>query len=242
MITLILILCFSLLPAPSAFAENIYYGQIINSGTYLYKDTKNNLIFELPQTYFVKISGYKSGHYIAEYMGTKGYVKCDNIKVVRGTPKCPYLTTSTFRLFASDYNKLKLSPNILSKTLTSLPVNTPIKYIATSYGEELVENRGNAWYYCEYRDGKSSICGYVYAGLCDGLIIEPNTETFEYIANPYVSPSTEYIEYLSSDGKMLVIAPVVLVSILFIPLLFLPKFVKNFKRKPSTTFVEDGKI
>ena len=46
MITLILILCFSLLPAPSAFAENIYYGQIINSGTYLYKDTKNNLIFE----------------------------------------------------------------------------------------------------------------------------------------------------------------------------------------------------
>lgn len=241
MITIILLMLFNPIPTFS-LADNTYYGQVINSGTFLYREN-NSIIFEIPETYYVKISGYKSGYFTAEYYGTKGYVKADNIKVIKGAPQTPYLTTASFRLFASDYNKLKSTPNTLSETLATLPTNTSIKFIATTYSEELVENRGNSWYYCSYNDGSKIIKGYVYAGLCDGLNITPSTESFEYIPNPFSSPSSEYIEYLNTDGKLLVIAPIILISIFFVPLLLIPKYIKKSKRKPSPTFsVEDGKL
>lgn len=226
-----------------SYAEQIYYGQIINPDTYLYRDLNNNIIFQLPETYFVKLTGYTKGFYYAEYMNIRGYVKSSQIKVVREVPRNPYLTTSTFRLFSSDHNQLRTSPNISSNVITTLPINTKINYIATTLGQELISGRGNAWYYCSYTENQITVNGYIYAGLCDELQIIPNTQSIDPIPNPFISASTEYIEYLNDQGKMLILIPIIVISILFVPLLFLPKYISlNKRNKMSYISIEDGKL
>ncbi len=240
-ILLLLMLC--CLPMQKlSFAESSYFGHIINPDTYLYRDLDGYIICEIPQTYFVKITSYSQGYYTASYNGISGYVKASDIKVIQGVPNSPHLKGATFRLFASDYNTLKSSPNLLSQDIIELPINTPIEYIGKVYGTEIIPNRGNIWYYCSYKSNDKVYSGYVYAGLCDSLKIEYNTEVVSYINNPFVTASSEYIEYLnSSSGKKMVILPVIIVGVIFVPLLFLPLIVKNHKTKPSPIFsIEDG--
>jgi hypothetical protein len=242
-LTIILLLFITTTPTTPCFADQCYYAQIINPNTYLYRDYDKTAIFELPQTYFVYISGYQKGCYTASYNGIKGYVKSSEVKVVKEIPKNPYLNTSTFRLFASDYNTLKTRPLSLAQDITTLPINTPINYIGKINGTELISGRGNTWYYCSYFIDRQ-YTGYVYAGLCDSLNIVYNTEVVSYISNPYSSPSLEYIEYLNSPlGKKLVIIPIILISIIFFSLMFVPYFIKKRKTKPSSIyFIEDGKL
>ena len=241
------ILMFLIFCIPSnlpSFAEGSYFGQIINPDTFLYRDLSGYIICEIPQTYFVNITGYSKGYYTASYNGISGYVKSSEIKVIQGVPTNPYLTNATFRLFASDYNMLKNKPNLLSQDIISLPVNTPINYIGKTYGTELIQDRGNIWYYCSYKKNGKTYNGYIYAGLCDNLQLEYNTEKVNYIQNPFVTISSEYIEYLnSSGGKKIVTLPVIIIGLLFIPLLFLPLIVKKHKTKPSPILsIEDGKL
>lgn len=227
-----------------AFAESSYFGHIINPDTYLYRDLDGYSICELPQTYFVKITSYSKGYYTAVYNGISGFVKSSDIKVIQGVPNNPYLNNATFRLFASDYNMLKSKPTLLSQDIITLPTNTPIKYLGKSYGTELIPNRGKTWYYCSYSENETTYNGYIYAGLCDSLNIEYNTEIVQYIQNPFITASSEYIEYLNSlEGKNMVIIPIIILTIMFIPLAFLPILIKKHKTKPSPILnIEDGKV
>ena len=234
------------MPAASN-AANIYYAQIIDAETYIYKDHGKSIICELPTTYFACISSYNNGYYKADYNGTKGYIKANRVKVIKGVPQKPYLTDATFRLFASDYSELKASPSALSRTYTTLPTNQSITYIGKAYGDELIENRGKIWYYCKWENNTETICGYVYSGLCDSLNITYNTEVVQYISNPFLTTSSYYKQYLNSpSGKNLILSCVLLVSVCFLPLLILPQYFathKKRKQKPSPMIsIEDGKV
>ncbi len=225
------------------YADSCYYAQIINPNTYLYRDYGKSVLFELPQTYFVYISDYSKGYYTASYDGIKGYVKASEVKVIKEIPQNPYLKNATFRLFASDHNMLKTRPSALAEDITALPTDTPIVYIGKVPGTELIKGRGTSWYYCTY-NAEQKYAGYIYAGLCDNLSITYNTEKVSYMQNPYITISSEYIEYLNSPaGKKLVIVPIIIFSLLFMIMLFLPYFIKNHKTKPSSIyFIEDGKL
>jgi|GEM_PF-2416489 len=231
-------------PQTKSYADNVYFAQIINPDTYLYRDLNKNIICSLPETYFVKVSSYSNGFYTASYNGINGYIKSNEVKVISGAPKKPFLTDATFRLFASDYATLKSAPSMLSHDITSLPINEPLSYIGKTYGSELISGRGNVWYYCSYTQNNQNVNGYVYAGLCDNLDINYNTELVDFIPNPFTSISTEYIEYLNSKGgKQTVILSVTFISSIFAFLIFLPLIVKNHKIKPPSIYnIEDGKI
>ena len=121
-------------PQTKSYADNVYFAQIINPDTYLYRDLNKNIICSLPETYFVKVSSYSNGFYTASYNGINGYIKSNEVKVISGAPKKPFLTDATFRLFASDYATLKSAPSMLSHDITYLPINEPLSYIGKTYG------------------------------------------------------------------------------------------------------------
>ncbi len=185
---------------PTVFANNEQlYARVMQENTYLYRspyndDSIDNVYFELPKTYFVElISSPNKDFFEARYMDIIGYVKKDCVQAVSSTPKTPYLSGYTFRVFADMSEELRSTPtNNNNNHITSIPhLANNIIYIGSISGESLIEGRTNIWYYCRYI-GDKVYDGYVYSDFCDGLAnISPNIEELKYIPNPSFSTTTQ---------------------------------------------------
>ena len=244
LVLLIVLFCgFSLIDNLRALANNSAQAQsyenfarIKFAGVYLYKtptlnESYINMHFEIPDTYFVKLLGDANEYfYRVEYLNQIGYVKKLEVQPISGVPLKPY-ASATFRVFSSDGTHLKDSPFYAANTVATLPQNQNIlQYIGRLSGEEAIIGRGNLWYYCKF----GNTFGYVYGGLCDMLTeIVPNTEVFNSISNPFITPSLSYIEYLQNSSiKYLIIAGVISPALVVFFMLFIKITPKGDTKHP----------
>ncbi len=230
----------------STTKTNPAYARIIKEDTYIYKEQAcNTVMFELPNTYFVKLLDYKNNIYKVEYCGIIGYVKEGGLQPVVGTPKKPFMDKATFRIFSSDGAVLRNTPTKTSTITTTLPIDKAIVYLGSVVGEELIYNRGNVWYYAVYTKNNETCTGYVYAGLCDMLTnVDVNTESLDSCDNPFVSNSESYIQYLQQNDtiKTLLIVAVCLPSVMLVYLLFKPLRLAKSQRLKKDDYFEDNEL
>lgn len=195
-------------------ADTGVYAQILNTGCYLYKtpvDNTNylNVYFMLENTYFVELlSDYNDDFYQAKYLDIVGYVKKSQVQCVQGSPRNPYLTNVSFRVYNNTSRSMYDKPFANSNNPT-LKVYLPLYcddliYYGKVYGESAIEERTNIWYYCKYT--VTGVCGYVYSDSCDKMdAIVPNSEKLPYISSPAWSSnqvnSTQLISINSKSFK-----------------------------------------
>ena len=102
MILLVFILFFqSTIPYAYAYENKTYYAKIMFEQVYLYKTPTNkndmeNIYFELPKTYFVKLLSRHDDFYEVRYLNIFGYVKKDSVQAVSHTPLNPFLTNLVY--------------------------------------------------------------------------------------------------------------------------------------------------
>lgn len=158
-------------------------------------DSFSNVQFELPKTYFVELlDNANEKFYYCKYMSFFGYVKKDCVQAVEGVPKNPYLENINFRVYSDqsrDMRTLPTTDNNLSKQIAYVPLYTKnLSFIGKIYGEEVIKERTNVWYYCKY-SGDKDYFGYVYSDFCDKMTATPlNTEELTYIQNPTFNTDT----------------------------------------------------
>lgn len=237
MISLILSLLF-----PTTTIENVnassttYFARIMHTEVYLYKsptDIKDssNIYFELPETYFVELTGSANeNYYSAKYLSFSGYVKKDSVQAVEGTPQNPYLENINFRVYADMSRDLRSEPNTSSGNSTQVAhiplLSKNLTYFGKVKGECLIEGRTNVWYYCKYT-GDKDYYGYIYSDFCDEMTkITPNTESLVYTTNPtFAKPQAEPTTMPTEDNFVGII-----IGVLSIPaLIFLLMIIKSKK-------------
>lgn len=156
----------------NAYATEYYFAQVQNQNVYLYDKPYGTPIFEIPETYYVKLTQKsENGHYKAEYLNVSGYVLISDIQCVANEPATPYLNGISFRNYGTQSSELRSEPSRLggaSTLICELPLyETNFTYYGEISGEEVVPNRGDIWYYCEYTKNNQTKLGYIYAGLVD---------------------------------------------------------------------------
>ena len=233
MILLILILFFqSTNFTVYAIDEQAYYARILFDQVYFYKsptddNSTSNIYFELPKSYFVKLTNKQGNFYEATYQNIIGYVKKDSVQAVANTPSNPFLNNITFRVYAEPSEKIYSQPKSTSALVTKIPPLTKnIQYIGKIYGERLIDGRTNIWFYCKF-SAEIDYYGYIYSDFCDEMPQIPvNNEDIKYINNPTFEPITEELKAIPKDSNLVGIV----VGILSIPaVIFVLMIVKNSK-------------
>ena len=236
-IIILLLLILTQCSVSSAYAaQESHFAQITQSGTYLYKNLSNELICELPESYFVSVISQSNEYYYVEYLGIKGYVRQDNVTFVSETPKEPYLTSSKFRVFSTDGCILRKLPTSRSSILTRVELYSSLTYIGEIQGEELVVGRGTKWYYTTFttKDGEI-LYGYIYSGLCDGLDTYPlNTEKVTYIDK--ISFSEEYVSDTPKSSFNTLVILILVLSCVALYMLYLPFRIKKSTRRKYSKY------
>ena len=225
------------------------YAKVLDNNVYLFKTNTStfltNAYFEIPKTYYVLVlNNIDETFYKVEYNGFVGFVLKNKVSVVSGTPQNPYLKNTTFRVYAQDGLNVMSSPFSscnpqIVVTMPELPTPT---YIGKITADELVEGRGNTWYYCTYKQQNSEnlqekvFSGYVYAGFCDNLTsFSDNPENLKENTNAFYDNNQDYLYSLinlSPFLKMVILICVCLPSAILIFLLFSPyKIRKKLKLK-----------
>ena len=207
------------------------YAQIKNETVYLYKNNSStsltNAYFSLPPTYFVLLlSNIDQNFYKVQYRDIVGFVLKNQVNPIAETPQTPYLENITFRVYSSDGINLLSSPfqNPTPNIVNKVEVLQEVNYYGEIIADELIENRGYAWYYC--KDPKTNSYGYLYKGLCDNLSnISPNTETVSFITNPFPDNDNNFLYNLvniSPGLKIILLTIICLPSIGLVYLMFKP--------------------
>ena len=79
-----------------ASAEDNIYGKVKNSEVYFYSSLSSaSGLFKLPYSYFVSVISVEGEFYQVTYKDLIGFVKKEDVTLMRGTPNSPYLN-STF--------------------------------------------------------------------------------------------------------------------------------------------------
>lgn len=213
----------------NAAQETELYARVLFDEVYFYKtpneNALNNIYFELPKTYFVKLIDKNENFYQAEYLNIVGYVKKDSVQAVLGTPIKPYLNNITFRVYSELSTNLHEAPSQNSTLKTKIPILTNnIQYISQIEGESLISGRTNIWYYCKFTSENVSYYGYVYSDFCDEMQpILNNTESLEYTNNPTFEPYFEPPKAIPKNSNIVG----VVVAILSIPALIFVFLIMN---------------
>lgn len=206
-----------------AFNSQSYFARVLFEQVYLYKkpiddNSINNIYFEIPKTYFVKLTNLSGEFYEAQYLNFLGYVKKDCVQATSSTPINPYLNNVNFRVYAELSENLWTSPTNKNPNdlITQIPhLSNNLQYIGKIYGDNLIEGRTKVWYFCKYSTTKDYY-GYVYSDFCDEMsTISPNTENVTYISNPTFQKETEQINTIPKESN----AVGIVVAILSIPAL-----------------------
>jgi hypothetical protein len=241
-------LCTFFLPENNTFCQAKQYARITKSNIAFYKEpfvSNDNILFYPEITYFVElIAPEENSFYKARYMDIDGYVLASDLVFVSGQPQNPFPENIGLKILSSNGLNLRSSPiasqgpfNILC-TLPFLESN--IKYIAKTFGEEYAPAMGDTWYYCTYITGQENISGYLYSVYCYPLANIPrNMEELQTVDKPYFSEEstvtqTNNVDKLSSlpmPVQILLVAVVCLPCILIVWLLF----------KPTHLSVDNGK-
>ena len=208
-----------------AYATNTqkFYARIMQEGVILYKspidvlDTEN-VFFELPRTYFVElIDSANQQFFMVNYMSFTGYVKKECVQTIVGTPKKPFLTDISFRIYAEPSRDMRSEPTTSGGSLsqvTYIPLMSKnLTFIGKITGEELVSGRTDIWYYCKYSADRDYY-GYVYSDFCDQLTpILDNTESVTYTSSPVFSTPQQQQTAIPLTDK----TTGIIIAILFVP-------------------------
>ncbi|MGN1227820.1 MAG: hypothetical protein ACI4TX_04160 [Christensenellales bacterium] len=218
-----------------------HYAQIQNSNVYLYSEPFGTPLFELPQTFYVKLTeNSKNGHYKAEYMNVSGYVLESDVQCVANEPTTPYLTNVSFRNYGTQSSELRTEPSRLAGTNTlicELPLyETNFTYYGKISGEEVVPNRGDIWYYCKYTKNNQSRFGYIYAGLIDLMTNYLNNplDAYPILKHEWKSTQTETTNpniALPDQKQTLIILGISIPIIVILALMFKPIQNKNERNR-----------
>lgn len=245
-----IILCFVFISTPfnyllakasSSQYTTYIYAKIQNDNTYLYKSCSStsisNAYFAIPNSYFVLIiSNMDEVFYKVQYKDVVGYVIKNEVLPVAETPVNPYLKNITFRVYSSDGTNVLSSPfnTLNANIIQTISVLEEVEYYGQIIGDELIENRGNIWYYCKT---KSNNYGYLYKGLCDNLsLITPNTETVTPISYPFNDEDNSYLYNLVDMSILLKIIIIILVSLPCVGIFYLLFKPFNKTKKQNLTF------
>lgn len=157
------------------YAESTsFFAQIQTENVFFFEDKGTKPIFEIPETYYVKLLENESeGFYKAEYMNLTGFVRASEVQCVEEHPFTIYLENVNFRILASQSAELRSEPSRtlgLATLVCELPLyETNFTYYGKIEGEEVVPNRSNIWYYASYTKNGVTKYGYVYSGLTDNF-------------------------------------------------------------------------
>lgn len=188
------------------YAENTsFFAQIQSENVFLFEDKGTKPIFELPNTYYVKLlEDETDGYYKAQYRNITGFVRASEVQCVDEHPFTIYLENVNFRILASQSAELRSTPSRtlgLATLICELPLyETNFTYYGKIHGEEVVSNRSDVWYYVSYTKNGVSQFGYIYSGLTDNFTTFTNLSFSLYpIAkhdwssseSPITSPSFE---------------------------------------------------
>ena len=220
----------------SASTFDTYYARIMYDDVYLYKspidvDNYSNIYFELPRTYFVELTDSSNNEFFqVNYLNFTGYVKKECVQTIVGTPKNPYLTDISFRVYAELSRDLRSEPTTLSGSSSQvayIPLySRNLTYYGTIEGETLIDGRTNIWYYCKY-SADQDYYGYVYSDFCDELsTIALNTEEVTYTTSPDFGSTESSDTSLPLDSN----ATGIIIAVLSIPaLIFVFMILKSTK-------------
>lgn len=154
-----------------ALDEHEFYAQVQNTNIYLYESIQGKPMFEIPETFYVKLLSSENNFYKCHYNGVVGFVLKSEVQCVAYPPDTPYLNYISFRNYGTQSSELRTEPSRMGgiKTLvTELPLyESNFCYYGKLSGEEVVPNRGDVWYYCSYTKNNQTNYGYIYAGLVD---------------------------------------------------------------------------
>ena len=234
-------------PIKQVNAENISYAQITQSGSYLYKTPQDNtnysnVFYILENSYYVQLlSDYNNEFYKARYIDTVGFVKKSQVQCVQGSPKTPYLNNIKFRVYSNSSRGMYDKPFANSNNPT-LKVYLPLYcedliYYGKIYGESVIEERTNIWYYCKYTI--TNECGYVYSDACDKMSsIVSNTEKLPYISSPEwnTTPTNTPLVVIDSKPFKITTLLISIPFIIFLILLFKFAIVKRGNKNEIDTF------
>lgn len=225
--------------------EENYYAQIQSKDIYLYDSPFGVPIFEIPETYYVRLlECSKNGYHKAQYMDRIGYVVDSEIQCVANPPTTPYLGNVSFRNYGTQSSELRSEPSRLagaSTLICELPLyETNFTYYGKISGEEVVPNRGDTWFYCSYTKNNQTKLGYIYSGLIDMVTV--------YVSNPIdaypvikhdwkelkVEESVNATIALPDKKQTLVILAISIPIIALLALMFKPMQAKKSPAKSGT--------
>lgn len=241
--TLLYVINFALITPSSCYAAQTetHFAQVLQSGVYLYKNTNGEKLFELPSTYFVKVTAESDEYYSCFYDNISGWVKKSEVAFIEGVPTTPYLTNSTFRVLASEACSIRKLPTSQSSIIGKSPLYKYVKYIGSIEGEEMVEGLGTTWYYTTTTTSKEIIYGYIYAGLCDGYEGYPKNDEKHIYVDP-IALTTTISSPSGGKSFILLIVGVSIPALLLVYMMYKPYKVARKARKKHSVYHTISKL
>lgn len=194
------------------YASDSQFARVLKSGVKLYKEPvlseeMDNVYFEIPRTYFVELLENGNDYfYKAKYIDVIGYVRKTDVQCVLGSPKQPYASEISFRIYSLNGLNLRSEPSQekgLFSVVISIPfMSTDLQFYGEVQGEEAISYKGTTWYYCRYVKDGAEYYGYVYSIFCDQKTeLEENVEILEYISEPNfaVKPNPDMTEKVEQE-------------------------------------------
>lgn len=216
------------------FASSANYAQITNNTTYFYKTSNtiesiDNKWCLLPKTFFVKIlTTFNDTYYKAQYYDIIGYVKKNEVSLVKETPQKPYPTIKNITTKSSTSCYMRTTPQIrtsINNIIKTLPSSTTnIEFLGKIIGEEAIDTQGTIWYLVKHNND----IGYIYTYFSNTIIVdEVNVEKVSLIKDnlsPVITP-------LSDPENVLLITIILTPLLLIMYLLYKPHKTKQITNK-----------
>lgn len=239
---LIAIFCITLSQSGKVFAddENFYAKVQTKNVAFYSRPDENSALFELPYSYFVKVDSVVGSFYKATYKDIVGFVKKDQVTLMKGQPQTPYFQ-GTFENYLAF--SLYESPTKSSKSLANLTENTTLNYYGTKSGQLLSAKTSN-WIYCSTYQNDKTIYGYVYYEIANILPnIQTNLESFEVVDESKLTQITP-VEFskLSTGTKVLLIVSISVPSVLILYFLIKPGKITQITKTRKKAKAESKKI
>lgn len=223
-----------------AEGEGNFYAKVQNTGVnFCSSPSENSAIFELPYSYFVKVTQVVDDYYKVAYKEVEGYVKKDKVKLMNGKPKQPYAEAS-FKIFVP--YALYQSPTQDSTVNIPLSSSSTLNYFGSRKGQQVMSNN-NTWFYASIMQEGKQTFGYIFSGVTDYMTeISINNETFEVVSDDSLSSSTTEFSKLSTGTKVMLIVSIGIPSLLILYFLIKPSKILQTSKQRQKLKKENRKI
>jgi len=151
----------------AAADSDVKYSRILNETTAFYDESKE-ILFYLPYSYYVKVISVGSTYTSVSYQGgngiipvIEGYIKTENLNIVKVTPSNPYPDTTVMT---------KSADTLFSDSDLSLP-------------KTIISSKSSAYYYGKKTDTSGEDLIYVYCNKYIGYMRKSAFGTFTLALN-----------------------------------------------------------